>query len=127
MQLGSALAGRADKGNGKPIVIRHGDDGRLSIPRVALESAFLGAAGPLAPPRAPPKPKPPNSMITGTGRVALAGVVNINWMSTTTCGYEELSTWPTTCFVMTGTSPFTSLDVLITSHFTLGVTFGIRP
>jgi len=30
-------------------------------------------------------------------------------------------------FVMTGTSPFVSWMVLLTSHFTLGVFLGIRP
>ena len=47
-----------------------------------------------------------------------AGVVNVTWMSTVICGYEELSTWPTSCFVMTGVSPIASLVVLVASHLT---------
>src|ERR1019366_5673411 len=83
-------------------------------------------SGPRAPPKPPPKP-PPNSMITGTGPAALAGVVNANWMSTVICGYAELSTWPTSCLAITGTSPTVSLVDLVTSHFTLGTTLGTRP
>ena len=69
----------------------------------------------------------PNSMITGTGRAAFAGVVKDNWMSTVTCGYDELSTCPTSCFVITATSPTDSFVVLVTSQLTLGVSFGARP
>ena len=68
-----------------------------------------------------------NSIMTGTGPVALAGVVSVNCMSTLMSGYDELSTWPTSFFVMTGTSPFISLVTEVTSHFTLGVTRGARP
>ena len=59
-------------------------------------------------------------MITGTGPVAFAGVVSVNWMSTVTSGYDELSTWPTSRFVTTGTSPTFSFSVSVTSHFTFG-------
>jgi hypothetical protein len=66
-------------------------------------------------------------MITGTGPFAFAGVESVNWMSTVTWGYEALSTWPTSCFVRTGTSPFISRVVSITFHVTAGVFFGTRP
>src|SRR5258708_7711385 len=89
-----------------------------------------GTGGPPAPARpAPPRPNgngpmKPNSIITGTGPLALAGVVRFNWISTVICGYEELSTWPTSFFTMIGTSPLVSCAVLVTSQFTLGVTLG---
>src|ERR1022692_1934470 len=69
----------------------------------------------------------PNSMITGTGPLALAGVVNVNSMLTVIAGYAELSTWPTIFLVTTGTSPFFSCVVPLTSQTTLGVTLGTRP
>src|SRR5688500_15543365 len=65
----------------------------------------------------------PNSVMTGTGPDAFAGVVSVNWTSTVICGYEELSTCPTSCFVITGTSPLMSVMVLVTSLFTFGVFF----
>ena len=94
-----------------------------------------GRGGAAAPDRrgAPDRPghgpvrTPPNCMITGTGPFAFAGVVSVTWMSTVTCGYAELSTCPTSSFVMIGTSPFMPCVVLITSHVTFGVTFGVRP
>src|ERR1700744_4547921 len=46
-----------------------------------------------------------NCKMTGTGPAAFAGVVNVNWMSTVTRGYDELSTWPISCLVMAGTPP----------------------
>src|SRR6266550_4934181 len=61
--------------------------------------------GAFVPRRKPPNPPKPNSIITGTGAVALAGVVNVNWMSALISGHKELSTRPTSCFVMMGTSP----------------------
>src|ERR1017187_7611725 len=69
----------------------------------------------------------PNSMITGTGPLALAGVVNVNSMLTVIAGYAELSTWPTIFLVTTGTSPFFSCVVPVTSQTTLGATLGTRP
>src|ERR1019366_6932627 len=84
-------------------------------------------SGPRAPPRPGPKPPKPNSMMTGTAPVAPAGVVNANPISTVICGYAELSTWPTSCLTITGTSPTVSLLVLVTSHVTLGTTLGTRP
>jgi hypothetical protein len=66
-------------------------------------------------------------MITGTGPFAFAGVLRLNWMSTVTWGYDELSTCPTSSFVMIGTSPFIPFVVLLTSHVTFGVFFGRRP
>ena len=69
----------------------------------------------------------PNSIITGTGPVALAGVVSVNWMSTLIAGYALLSTCPTSCFVTAGTSPTVSLVVFVTSHVTFGASFGTRP
>src|SRR5450759_4360223 len=72
-----------------------------------------GGSGPRAAPRPGPKPPPPNSMITGTGPAALAGVVNANWMSTVICGYAELSTWPTNCLA---TVSYTHLRAHETRH-----------
>ena len=66
-------------------------------------------------------------MITGTGPRALAGVASVSWMSTVTSGYEELSTWPTSCLVIIGTPPTVSVLVAVTSHFTGGVAAGARP
>ena len=60
------------------------------------------------------------------GRALLAGVVNVNWISTVICGYDELSTCPTNCFVITGTSPFVPLAVFVTSHVTFGASLGTR-
>ena len=48
-------------------------------------------------------------------------------MVTLISGYDELSTRPTSCFVMTGTSALLVLVVLVTSHFTAGVFAGTRP
>ena len=69
----------------------------------------------------------PNSIITGTGPLASAGVVSVSWISTVMCGSAELSTWPTSFLVMTATSPFFSCVVLTTSHLTLGSFCGTRP
>jgi hypothetical protein len=87
-----------------------------------------GAYGtaPAAAPR-PPNPAVPNDRITGTGPVAFAGVLTDARMLTVSVGYDELSTLPTSCFVMMGTSPFISRVVLNTSHVTLGVCLGVRP
>src|SRR5262249_28616081 len=82
-------------------------------------TAFLAAAP--GPPGRGPKPPKPKSIITGTGPVASAGVVSVNWMSTVISGYDELSTCPTSRLVMTGLSPTLSLVVAVTSHFTPGV------
>src|SRR5438445_13795078 len=79
-------------------------------------------------PRNPPNPPMnPNCIITGTGPVAFAGDVRDTWMFTVISGYDELSTLPASCFVMTGTSPLFVLVVLVTSHFTAGVFLGTRP
>src|SRR5262249_30048843 len=69
----------------------------------------LVPAGPLVPedPRGlkPKGPKlKPNSIISGTEPLALAGTVMVNWMSTLMAGYEELSTWPKSSFVTTAKS-----------------------
>ncbi len=66
-------------------------------------------------------------MMTGTGPLASAGVVSVSWTSTVICGYDELSTWPTSFLVTTATSPTLSFLVSVTSHLTLGVSFGTRP
>src|ERR1700691_5895768 len=68
-----------------------------------------------------------NSMITGTGPLALAGVVSVRSMLTAIAGYAELSTWPASFLTTTGTSPFFSLVAAVTSQVTLGVTLGTRP
>src|SRR5262245_42495761 len=85
--------------------------------------------GPPRPPGGGPNPRPPkpNSMMTGTDPLALAGVVSVNWISTLIGGYDALSTWPTRFFVTTGTSPTVCLSVAVASHFTLGVLLGTRP
>ena len=69
----------------------------------------------------------PNSMITGTGPFASAGVLSVRSIFTLIAGYAELSTWPISFLVITGTSPFFSSVVLTTSHFTAGVCCGTRP
>ena len=109
-----------------------GDDDRVA-PALG-EDLLLPRMGPPAARRRPPagparraRPPPPNSMITGTGPFAFAGVVSVNWMSTSICGYAELSTCPTSFFVTTGTSPSVPFVVLVTSHVTFGVSFGRRP
>src|SRR5262249_10991598 len=80
------------------------------------------------PPKPPPNPPPtPNSITTGTGPFALSGAVSDSWTSTVTCGYDELSTRPTSCLVTTGTSPIVRLLVPVTSHFTFGTSLGTRP
>ena len=84
----------------------------------------FGAALPGAPPGLGPKP---NSIITGTGPTALAGVVRVSWMSTVICGHLALSTWPTSVFTTVNTSPTFSPVVAISSHVTGGTSFGTRP
>ena len=69
----------------------------------------------------------PNSMITGTGPLALAGVVSVRSMLTAIAGYAELSTWPASFLTIAGTSPFCSCVVAVISQVTLGVTLGTRP
>ena len=69
----------------------------------------------------------PNSMITGTGPLALAGVLRVRSISTLISGSMELSTWPLSCFVITATSPFFSWVVLTTSQVTLVRFAGTRP
>ncbi len=69
----------------------------------------------------------PSSMMTGTGPLASAGVVSVRSMFTVISGSAELSTCPTSVFVITGTSPFFSCTVLTTSQLTLGRFAGMRP
>ena len=69
----------------------------------------------------------PNSIITGTGPAAFSGVVSVNWMSTLMSGYAELSTWPTSRLVTTGTLPTVCFSVAVTFHSTFGTSFGTRP
>ena len=68
----------------------------------------------------------PKCSITGTGP-ALAGVVSVNWISTLTGGYDELSTCPRSCFVTTGTPALVSVVVPVTSQTTFGTFLGTRP
>ncbi len=84
-------------------------------------------AAPVRPGRGPKKLPKPNSIITGTGPFASAGVVTVSWMSTLISGHRELSTWPTSFRVTTGTSPTFSRVVSVTSQVTLGTSFGTRP
>src|SRR5580704_1244240 len=65
-----------------------------------------------------PNPNPPNSTITGTGPVALAGVVTLAWIFTSISGYEELSTCPTRVLVIVGIPPLTPLVDFVTFHST---------
>ena len=84
----------------------------------ALDVAFGVAPFACGPPGRGPNPPNPNSIITGTGPSASAGVVRVSWMFTVICGHLALSTRPTSRFVMTGMSPTFSSVVLVTSHFT---------
>src|SRR5579883_3370277 len=85
-------------------------------------------AGPLVPILARKgKPPNPNSIITGTGPFASAGVVSVSWISTLIAGYDELSTCPANCFVIAAKSPLLVLDVLVTSQRTDGTFPGTRP
>src|SRR5207253_10469998 len=93
-------------------------------------AAELGRGEPPAEPaggETGPRKLNPNSIITGKGPFTLAGVVKVNWMSTLMSGYAELSMCPTSCFVITGSSPFLSSIVPVTSHVTLGVALGTLP
>ena len=85
-------------------------------------------------------PPPPNCMTIGTGPVALAGVTSVIPMFTVMAGYDELSTWPTSCFVTTrmsltgcGVAPNRPADMgrpcsmLTISHLTAGMVLGTRP
>src|SRR3954462_15285671 len=69
----------------------------------------------------------PNIIITGTGRVAAAGVTSVIWISTVIAGYAVLSTCPTNCFSMTVWGPAVVLVVLATVQATLGASAGTRP
>jgi hypothetical protein len=69
----------------------------------------------------------PNSIITGDGPAAFAGVVRAISMSTESAGYAALSTWPTNDLVTTATPPTASRATPFTSHFTGGTSFGTRP
>src|ERR1700677_1924706 len=69
----------------------------------------------------------PNSNITGTGPGALAGVVSVRSMFTVMFVSEELSTWPISCLVITGTAPLFVWVTLFTSQVTLGTLAGTRP
>ena len=69
----------------------------------------------------------PNSIFTGTGPLALAGVLRVGSMSTVTEGYAEWSTCPANFFVMIGTSSFAYFVVQRTSQFSLGAFMGTRP
>src|SRR5688572_28917412 len=86
---------------------------------VELVAPAAGAAAP----RARPVNGKFSCMMTGTGPAASAGVVSVSWISTVTAGYDELSTWPTSVFVVVRAS----LTVLVTSQRTRGVSFGVRP
>src|SRR4029453_2529387 len=45
VDLGTALAGGADKANGEALIVRHGDDGRLAVAGQALDADLLGIHG----------------------------------------------------------------------------------
>src|SRR5262249_60030175 len=82
--------------------------------------------GPPRPPGGGPNPRPPkpNSMMTGTDPLALAGVVSVNWISTLIGGDDAVSTWPARFFVSTGTSPTACVSVAAPSPFPFGGAFG---
>src|SRR5712692_4180459 len=103
------------------------EGGAAPRPAAFFVSSPALVAGPPAGRRTGPPPPKPNSIITGTGPLASAGVVNVSCISTVISGYDELSTWPTSFFVTTAVSPTLSLFVSVTSHFTLGVSLGTRP
>ena len=58
------------------------------------------------------------------GRVA--GVFKVAWNSTLIAGYDELSTFPSSCLGRPA-SPFVPFAVLTTVHATFGAFFGVRP
>src|SRR5678815_3280597 len=72
-------------------------------------------------------PPPPNIRTTGTGPFALFGVLSVASIVTFNSGYAELSTRPTSCFVMIGTLAVTPSVVLATVHVTFGMVLGRRP
>ena len=69
----------------------------------------------------------PNIIKVGTLPLALAGVTTVIWMSTVIAGYDELSTWPTSCFAITGMPATCAFTVCFNSHFTAGTPAGTRP
>src|SRR5688572_8716112 len=69
----------------------------------------------------------PNIISVGTLPLALAGVTTVIWISTAIAGYEELSTWPISCFAITGRPATCACTVCFSSHFTAGTFAGTRP
>src|SRR5215210_3215537 len=102
----------------------------IAYPQPFASTCCCQVGPPLPPPGGPfganplpPNPPNPNSMITGTGPLASAGVVRVSWMSTVTAGYDELSTCPTSRLVTTGTSPTVCLAGAVACHVTGGGAF----
>ena len=54
-------------------------------------------------------------------------VTSVMSMSTLMTGYDELSTWPTTCLSTTGRVPASPRAVFVTVHATAGTCAGMRP
>src|SRR6185295_15602108 len=69
----------------------------------------------------------PNIIRVGTLLFASAGVTTVIWMSTVIAGYDELSTWPTSCFAMTGIPATWAFTVRFNSQVTAGTRGGTRP
>ena len=82
-------------GVGYPSILGHESVGRVvkrgSRVRHIEVGSLVTRASAYPPGRAPDPPKP-NSIITGTGPFASAGVVSVSWMSTLICGHLVLST-----------------------------------
>ena len=96
--------------------------GRRSLPGARTDSAAPRRQ------RAGGNPPPPNWMITGTGPVALAGVVKVAWMLTLIAGYAELSTLPSSCLVTIGDIAIRAVQPCSTTvQVTFGAFFGVRP
>src|SRR4249919_3055980 len=101
-----------------------------------------GRPGPADPPPVGPKPRagaggapgaggiperPPNIIVTGTGRAAFAGVTRVIWISTVRSGYAELSAAPISSLPTTGRPPTWNCSVRLTRHATVGTVRGTRP
>src|SRR2546427_9163133 len=88
----------------------------------AINCSVEGGSAKLPPPKAPkrlvgagspgrrgnpPPPKPPNIISTGTGLFVSRGVTSVIWISTLIDGQAALSTCPTSCLALTGSSATT--------------------
>ena len=124
---GLAFVGQADDAPGQFIVVAlNGSriDAAVTPPALAMACCFQ-EGGP--PGRAPKLKPPPNSIITGTAAVTLAGTVKLAWMLTVILVSPLLSTWPDSFLVTMAISPLVPCVVSVTSQVTFGAFCGIRP